>query len=92
MQGAEPDDKTRDLIGQIAAVRATLALTRTRQKPSLPSRAAPWSICTPTTCLPLYSYLDAGVCLSFQGDRAAASQAFTEALSISQASGNIVPP
>ena len=24
---------------------------RTRRKPSLPSRAAPWSICTPTTCL-----------------------------------------
>ena len=27
LQGAEPDDKTRDLIGQIAAARATLALT-----------------------------------------------------------------
>ena len=28
LQGVEPDDKTRDLIGQIAAARATLALTR----------------------------------------------------------------
>ena len=28
LQGAEIDDKTRDLIGQIAAARATLALTR----------------------------------------------------------------
>ena len=28
LQGAEPDDRTRDLIGQIAAARATLALTR----------------------------------------------------------------
>ena len=28
LQGAEPDDKTRDLIGQIAAARATLALTQ----------------------------------------------------------------
>ena len=30
LQGAEPDDKTRDLIGQIAAIRATLALTQLR--------------------------------------------------------------
>jgi LuxR family maltose regulon positive regulatory protein len=28
LQGTEPDDKTRNLIGQIAAARATLALTR----------------------------------------------------------------
>ena len=28
LQGAEPDGKTRDLIGQIAAARATLAFTR----------------------------------------------------------------
>ena len=30
LQGAEPDDKTRDLVGHIAAMRATLAVIRTR--------------------------------------------------------------
>jgi len=33
LQGAEPDNKTRDLIGQIATSRATLALTHYQRKP-----------------------------------------------------------
>jgi LuxR family transcriptional regulator, maltose regulon positive regulatory protein len=35
LQGAEPDDKTQDLVGQIAAARATLALTRYQVEPML---------------------------------------------------------
>ena len=43
LQGTEPDDRPQDLIGRLSLP--------TRWKPSLPSRGAPWSICTPTTCL-----------------------------------------
>jgi LuxR family maltose regulon positive regulatory protein len=35
LQGAEPDGKTRDLVGQIAAVRAVLALDHNRVEPTL---------------------------------------------------------
>jgi LuxR family maltose regulon positive regulatory protein len=90
LQGAEPVDKTRDLIGQIAAARATIALTRYQPEAmitqahraleylhpdNLPSRVrAIWTL---------------GFAHQVQGDRAAARQAFTEAVAISQASGNI---
>jgi LuxR family maltose regulon positive regulatory protein len=90
LQGAEPVDKTRDLIGQIAAARVTLSLTRYQPEAlitqahraleylhpdNLPSRVrAIWTL---------------GFAYQVQGDRAAARQAFTEAVAISQASGNI---
>ena len=90
LQGAEPDDKTRNLIGQIAAARATLAARSTDWKSSWSSRAAPWSICTPTTCLTASLNWGMGFAYHLQGDRAAAGQAYTEAISLSQASGNIV--
>jgi LuxR family transcriptional regulator, maltose regulon positive regulatory protein len=90
LQGTEPDDKTRNLIGQIAAARATLALTRYEVEimlaqsrraleylhpDNLPSRAnTTWTL---------------GVAYQQQGDRAAARLAYTEAISLSQASGDI---
>jgi LuxR family maltose regulon positive regulatory protein len=98
LQGAEPvpsavegpDNKTRDLIGQIAAARATLALTRYQPEAmitqarraleylypdNLPSRfGANWTM---------------AMAYHFRGERAVAGRAFAEALSIAQASGNI---
>ena len=87
LQGAEPDDKTRDLVGHIAAIRATLALTQHDVETiiaqsrraleylhpdNLPVRtAATWTL---------------GYAYQLQGDRAAASQAYTEAIALSQAS------
>src|SRR6266699_2313140 len=79
LQGTEPDDKTRDLVGRIASMRATLAviqhdgatiITQSRRaleylRPdNLPVRTA-------TTWTLGYAY-------QLQGDRAAASQAYTE--------------
>jgi len=91
LQGAELDDQTRDLIGQIAAARATLAgvsnepdavITQARRAleylhpDSLSSRCrANWT---------------AGMAYLARGDRDAAGRAFTEALSLAQASGSIV--
>jgi LuxR family transcriptional regulator, maltose regulon positive regulatory protein len=39
LQNADLDDKTRDLIGQIAAARATLAVTRYQPEPSSARRS-----------------------------------------------------
>jgi LuxR family transcriptional regulator, maltose regulon positive regulatory protein len=90
LQGAEANDKTRNLIGQIAAARATVALTRYQVETmliqsnraleylstdNLPYRAtANWALG--------YAYL-------FQGDRPAARHALTEAISLGQACGDI---
>ena len=68
LQGAEPDDRIRDLIGQIAAARATLALTRYRAgrhdhpgapRPGVPAPRQP--------VLPHQGHLDDGVCLPGPG-------------------------
>jgi len=90
LQNADLDDKTRDLIGQIAAARATLALANYQpeaminqahraleylQPDNLPSRGR--------------AFRTLGFAYQLQGDRAAARQAYTEAKDIRQVSGNI---
>ena len=88
LQDAELDDKTRDLIGRIASIRATLAATQHQVETiitqsrraleylhpdNLPERAAiTWKM---------------GYAYHLQGDRAAASQAYTEAMSTCEAIG-----
>ena len=88
LQGAEPDDKTRDLIGHIAAIRATLAVTQHDVETIIAQsrRALEYlhpdnlPVRTATTWTLGYAY-------QLQGDRAAARRAYTEAIAISQASG-----
>jgi ATP/maltotriose-dependent transcriptional regulator MalT len=90
LQGAEPDDKTRNLVGQIAAARATLALTRYQVETMLAqSRRAleylqPNNLSSRTT-----AHWTLGVAYFLQGDRAAARRAYTEAIALSQAAGDI---
>jgi LuxR family maltose regulon positive regulatory protein len=88
LRDAELDDKTRDLIGRIASIRATLAATQHQVETiiaqsrraleylhpdNLPERAAiTWKM---------------GYAYHLQGDRAAASQAYTEAMSTCEAIG-----
>src|SRR5437870_6497399 len=91
LQGTEPDDKTRDLVGRIASMRATLAviqhdgetiITQSRRAleylhpDNLPVRTA-------TTWTLGYAY-------QLQGDRAAASQAYTEVISIGKSFGDSI--
>src|SRR6184192_3518017 len=91
LQGTEPDDKTRDLIGRIASMRATLAviqhngetiITQSRRAleylhpDNLPVRTA-------TTWTLGYAY-------QLQGDRAAANQAYTEVISIGKSFGDSI--
>ncbi|MEJ2738137.1 MAG: LuxR family transcriptional regulator, partial [Anaerolineae bacterium] len=89
--GVELDDKTRDLVGRIAAVRATLAISQHQVETIIAQshRALEYlhpdnlAFRTSTTWKLGYAY-------HLQGDHAAASRAYTEAMSIGQASGNIL--
>src|SRR6266566_4305812 len=91
MPRTEPDDRTQDLVGRIASMRATLAviqhdgatiITQSRRaleylhKGNLPVRTA-------TTWTLGYAY-------QLQGDRAAASQAYTEVISIGKSFGDSI--
>ena len=83
-------DKTRDLIGQIAAVRATLALLRYQPEAMIIQARRALEYLHPDN-LPFRSRAiwTLGFAYQLQGDRAAARQAYTEAIAIRQASGNI---
>ncbi len=89
LHSADPDDKIRDHLGHVAAIRAMLAIPQNRVDTIVEQsrRALEYlhpenlSVRTTTTWTLGYAY-------QLQGDRAAAIQAHTEARSISQASGN----
>ncbi len=90
LRGVETDDKTRNLIGQIAAARATVALTRYQVETMLEQSHRALEYLNPDNLLYRatanwalgYAYL-------FQGDRAAARQALIEAISLSQTCGDV---
>ena len=88
--GVEPDDETRTLFGRIAAARAVLALTRYQPEIMLAqSRRALEYLPAGYLSLRANAYWTLGYAYYFQGDRSAARQALTEAISLSQASGDI---
>jgi LuxR family transcriptional regulator, maltose regulon positive regulatory protein len=84
------DDKTRNLIGQIATARAVLALTKYQVATMLAQSHRALAYLRPNNAS---SRASANWTLGFayylQGDRAAAGQAYSEAVSLSQASGDI---
>jgi len=91
LQGAEPDNKTRDLIGQIAAARAMLALTQYQVETILVQSRRALEYLPPDNLLSRYrANWTMAMAYQFRGERAAASRAYTECLSIAQASGNIL--
>jgi len=90
LQGAEPDGQTQDLVGQIAADRATLALAQYRGETILAqSRRALEYLHPNNLAFRTTATWTLGVAHILQGDRAAARRAYTEAISLSQASGDI---
>jgi LuxR family maltose regulon positive regulatory protein len=90
LQSAEPDDMTQDLIGQIAAARATLATSQLKVEPMLAqSRRALEYLHPKNLIFRTTAYCMLGAAHLLQGDRAAARQAYTEAIALSDASGNI---
>jgi LuxR family maltose regulon positive regulatory protein len=90
LQGTEPDEETRNLIGQIAAATATLALTRYDVETMLAqSRRALEYLHPNNLSTRANAYWTLGYAYALQGDRAATRRAFTESISLSQASGAI---
>jgi LuxR family maltose regulon positive regulatory protein len=89
LQGADSDDKTRDLIGQIAAARATLALTHYQPEAMITQARRALEYLRPDN---LTSRFTANWNMAFayrlRGERDVAGRAYMEALSIAQASGN----
>ena len=89
LQRAEPDENMRDLTGQIAAARATLALTQYRIEDIITqSRRALAYLPAGNLAFRFTAIWTLGIAYQLQGDRAAAGRAYTEALSISQMSGD----
>jgi LuxR family maltose regulon positive regulatory protein len=90
LQGTEEDDRTRHLVGRIAAARAVLALTRYDTATMIAqSRRALEYLPPNNLSLRATAYWTLGSAYAFQGGRAAAREALTEAMSLSQASGDI---
>jgi len=90
LQGTEADDQTRDLVGQIAAARATLATNQLQVDIMLAqARRALEHLHPKNLVFRTTAHCMLGFASLLQGDRAAAHQAYTEAIALSQASGNI---
>lgn len=90
LQGRELNPKTRNLIGEIAAARATLALTRYQAEAILVQSRRALEYLQPDN-LPFR--ITAIWALAFAhyllGDRAAAARSYAEAISISQVCGDV---
>jgi LuxR family transcriptional regulator, maltose regulon positive regulatory protein len=90
LQGAGQDDKTRDLIGQIAANRVTLALSQYQMDTGIAqARRALEYLHSDNLSSRFQANWAVAFAYQFRGERAAARQAYTDALSIAQATGNI---
>ena len=91
LQGAEPDETTQDIVGQIAAIRAMLAVPANQLETIIAqSRRAleylhPGNLASRTSTL-----WTLGFASFLQGDRAAARQAYTEAIALSQTADNFI--
>ncbi|HLY26181.1 MAG TPA: LuxR C-terminal-related transcriptional regulator, partial [Aggregatilineales bacterium] len=83
-------DQSQHLVGRIATARAVLALTRYQAEPMLvQSRRALEYLPPDDLTLRANATWTLGFAYQLQGERAAASQAYTESIAISQPSGNI---
>jgi LuxR family maltose regulon positive regulatory protein len=91
LQGAERDDTTQDVVGQIAAIRAMLASAENQVETIIAQSRRALEYLHPSNLASRTSTLwTLGFASFLQGDRAAARRAYTEAISLSQAAGNII--
>lgn len=89
LEGAELTDQNRNLIGQIAVARATLALTRYQAPEMLEQSRRALEYLHPTSlAMRTNANWTMGFAHLLQGDRSAAGAAFTEAIALGQASGD----
>ena len=91
LQDVEPDDKTQDIEGQIAAMRALLAAAQNQADTILALAHRALELLRPDNlAVRSIAVFALGVAYQIQGDRTAASRAYAEVLSIGQASGNVM--
>src|SRR5262249_9199016 len=89
LQGAEGDDKTRNLVGEIATMRATLAISRYEAESIIAQSHRALEHLDPTNLARrTTAHWTFGVAYQMRGDRPAARRAYVEALALSQASGD----
>lgn len=91
LQGTELDDETHDLVGRIASIRAMLAIPQCRAETILAQSRRALEFLHPDN-LPdrTTTTWTLGYAYQLQGNRAAAIQAYREAIDISKASGNVM--
>jgi len=88
LQGVELDEKIRDLIGQIACARATLALTHYNPEAMVIQAHRALEYLHPENlAFQFTAYWALASALQYQGDRAAAARACQESIAISEKSG-----
>ena len=91
LEGAAPDDKTRDLVGRIAAIRATAAVSHNQVDAIIAQSLRALQYLRPDNlAFRTSTAWKLGFAYQLQGDRAAASRAYTDVVSIGQASGNTI--
>jgi LuxR family maltose regulon positive regulatory protein len=89
LEGRPLDAETRDIIGRIADIRGNMAVGQGQAETILTqSRRALEYLHPDNLAFRTSTTWQLGVAYEFQGDRAAASQAYAEAIAISRASGN----
>ena len=91
LQNAGHDNKTNDLLGQIAAIRAMLAVPKNQVETIIMQSRRALELLNPDNA-PVRTTMTwaLGYAYQVQGDRAAASQAYRETIANSLASGNIM--
>ncbi|HVP20350.1 MAG TPA: LuxR C-terminal-related transcriptional regulator [Anaerolineaceae bacterium] len=91
MQGKEPDADTRNLIGHIAAIRALLAAFQNQVDAIISQSQRALEYLRPDNlAVRTATIWKLGIAYQLQGDRDAAARAYSDAISVSQASGNLV--
>jgi LuxR family maltose regulon positive regulatory protein len=90
LEGEKLDDTTRDLIGRIAAIRATAAVNQNQVETIIAESYRALEFLAPDNlAFRTSTAWKLGYAYQLLGDRAAAHRAFSEVISISQASGNM---
>jgi LuxR family transcriptional regulator, maltose regulon positive regulatory protein len=91
LEGVPPNGKTRDIVGRIAAIRATLAISRHEPDAIITQSRRALEFLDPANLAYRTSTAwKMGVAYRLQGNLDAAGRAYSEVLSASQASGNTV--
>lgn len=91
LQGAELDDKTRDITGRIAAIRATLAAAQSQIETIIDQSQRALEFLHPDNkAYRTSTTWKLGFAYELQGDRVAAGRAYSKVIAIGQASGNII--